>query len=201
MRTRRALLYAALSILILWRASKLIYGSSKKSLRNPLIISHEADSIVVNQDTTRAVDGFEPEITINEAKTIPKLVVALKTGNEVIFKRPLMQMMTFLKPLKEDRLAIMSNRLTDTFGTYKVYSVFEDKQPPEIPRVRTNLSSTEFVKKDNDPGWLEDASKFLPALFKFHEVFPKAQWYMMIGMFCLLLISFAINFKLSFIIT
>ncbi|KAJ3277834.1 hypothetical protein HK104_002934 [Borealophlyctis nickersoniae] len=127
-----------------------------------------------------------------------KLAIALKTGSSVALTRLPVQLLTFLRPIRN--LLLIGEGATHV-GPHAVWDVltglYDNKEKPRDfngpgpVRDRWKKEREEALKKmkpgeealipdKTNVGWLKDAHKNLPGFRLLWEKFPDAEWYIMI---------------------
>ncbi|KAJ3021813.1 hypothetical protein HKX48_007696 [Thoreauomyces humboldtii] len=132
-------------------------------------------------DSAALVDGYESRFD--------KFAIALKSGVDVVHQRSLIQLMTYLKPVRNlvligDGTAQVGDRVMidvigDTYGRREEDPILNGKGPQ--PRRSAKAGTGDAVAPDEgSQGWKADGHKNLPGFRELYRRFPDAEWYLMI---------------------
>jgi hypothetical protein len=110
----------------------------------------------------------------------------LKSGADVFVDRAPIQLLTFLKPIKQVLIIGESIKRLGDFKMVDVYtSLYENTQKrlndadKKVIR-RHDKQADRIEQNSNSIGWKSDAHKNLPGLQLLYNQYPDAEWYIMI---------------------
>jgi hypothetical protein len=111
----------------------------------------------------------EPITTTNSR--FDHLAIALKSGKDVALHRVPIQLLTFLKPVKNKLIIGDANQ---TIGSFDMLDVISDQER------LGKRSQTEIKPNESSPGWTNDAKKNIHGFDVLYHHFPQAEWFIMI---------------------
>ncbi|KAJ3013944.1 hypothetical protein HKX48_005432 [Thoreauomyces humboldtii] len=149
--------------------------------------------MMVNEDDDIAAEGSEslekdfPDRSPRAEDRLDMFAVALKTGVDVVHQRAPIQLMSYLKPIRnlivigDGEVQVgdktMINVIGDRYGPRDKDPLLEGGQPKANP----DSPDAEAVTVDEDSlGWKADGHKNLPGFQALWERYPKADWFLMI---------------------